>query len=116
MLTPGELQDEMVAASRRLQELIDGHAGFVRDEIDAEREAKLAEARAYLDATGTVAERQARVVIACEEVRFRADLAHGLRTSSKLAIDAASSQLSALQSMASALREEARLARTGDGP
>ena len=117
MTTPADLLAAMTHASRDLQARIDEHPGLVERECDAERLASLSEATAYLASSGTVAERQAHVVKACADERYRANLAKGLTNSNKLAINAAMSRLSALQSQASAMREEMRLARVGtDGP
>ena len=116
MTTPADLLGAMTAASRDLQKHIDDHPGLVERECDAERLASLSEATAYLASTGTVAERQAHVTKACADERYRANLAKGLTNSNKLAIQSCMARLSALQSQASAMREEMRLARLGDGP
>lgn len=115
----------MLAASRRLQELVDAHDGLVVAEVKAERAARLAEATAMISRIAedrdagikrTVQEYDAIVTILCIEQRYEADMAKGLRASNKLAVDASMSQLSALQSLSSTTREEMRLARVGDGP
>lgn len=105
----------MLAASRELQGLIDEHPKLVRAEAEADRSSKLAQASAYLASSGTVAERQAHVDKATIDEQFAAKMAEGLRKSNELAIKAAMARLSALQSVASATREELRLARVGEG-
>lgn len=114
-MNPPELLDLMLETSKALQALIDAHDALVAREAEAEAKAKHAEAQALLGATGkTVSEREAQRDLACGTLRYEAHLARGLRESSKLAIHAKQAQLSALQSAASAMREEARLARVGD--
>lgn len=122
-----ELNEQLVQVSRELQSLIDDHPQYVREEVEADKLATLVEATTRITALAddrqnglkrTTAEYDAIVAKACLNERFAADLAKGLRESNKLAINAASSRLSAMQSMASAMREELRFARTGpqEGP
>src|SRR5512143_522440 len=125
MTTPEELTAAMLAASRELQRLIDEHPRLVEAEVEANKLASLAEAttrtstlaRDRNDGTKrTVQEYDAIVTKACLDERYKADLAKVLRASHTLAIQAAQSRLSALQSVASALREEMRLSRHGLEP
>lgn len=113
-MTPAELQDAMLLASRELQTLIDDHPRLVREDADASRASRLSMAKAFIRAEGkTVAEKEANRDIATADDQHAAHMAQGLRESNKLAINAAMSRLSALQSAAAATREELKLARTG---
>lgn len=125
MTTPEELLSAMLGVSRELQKLMDEHPRLVQEEVEAEKLADLTEstiriqqlAQDRLDGLKrTVQEYDAIVTKQCLDERYKAVLAKGLRESNKLAINTAMSRLSAFQSMASAMREEIRLSRIGDGP
>lgn len=115
MTTPDEIQGAMLAASRELQRLVDAQPALVKTEADASRVCSLAEASAALASSGTVLEREAHVSQACADVRYALQMAKGLAASNMVAIRAAMQRLNALQSIASALREEMKFARTGGG-
>jgi hypothetical protein len=123
--SPAEIHAAMLAASRELQGLVDDHPRLVVEEVEANKLASLAEATTrtatladdrLTNTKRTVQEYDAIVTKACLDERFKADLAKGLRDSNNIAIKAAMARLSALQSLASAMREEARLARGSEGP
>jgi len=117
-----ELNARLLEASSNLQALVDAQPQLVHTEVEANKLAKLAEATTLTTLLAddrlngvkrTVPEYTALVDKACLDERYKADLAEGLRKSNELAIRAAMSKLSAMQSVASALREEMRFSRTG---
>lgn len=109
-VTPRELNAEMMRLSNLLdvrhQELIDVSHRWATSE-DTYR---LAKANAYLAATGTVQERQARVDKATSVERKEAHLAESLKKAAEFAIRNAQIQLSALQTVANAVRSEVEMA------
>jgi hypothetical protein len=111
-MTPGELVEMMLKASAELdeaqRELVQqtGHAA------QKEHEYRKARAHAYLATSGTVAEREAHVDKSTGDERYAAQLAEGLSKSSLEAVRNKRTQLSVLQTVANAVKEEAALART----
>lgn len=81
---------------------------------EAENAYRMAKAKAYLSSRGdTVAERQARVDLVTEKERVAAHLAEGQKQALVEAVRARRAQLSALQSLLAAHREEAGIGRYG---
>lgn len=68
-------------------------------------------AKAYLQATGTVPERQAQADLACTESRYTAHLADAMRQAALENVRARRAQLQALQTLVAGLRTEMQLAR-----
>lgn len=102
----------------RLSKLLDDALAYLRrsSEEYAEAEAiyRVAKAKAWIETpTGTVAEREARINGATAGLRQKRDLADGMRQAALEAVRSRRAQLSALQTIANANREEAVLARTG---
>lgn len=109
-----ELTTEML----RLSKLLDDALGYLRrsteEYAEAEHAYRLAKASAWIEApAGTVAEREARINGATASMRRTRDLADGMKSAAMEAVRSRRAQLSALQTLAGAYREEAQLARTG---
>ena len=111
-MTIADLADE----AARLSELLDRGIAALRESArefaDAEHAYRLAHARAYLRSAGTVGEREAQVYVEVGDLRHRRDLADGVRSAAVEAVRARRTQLSAIQSLLSAHKEETALART----
>lgn len=108
---------ELEAEMKRLSRLIDQGLAALRDQshelADAENEYRKHVAMAWLQAPeGTVPQREAWVQGQTADLRHRRDLADGLRTAALEAIRSRRTQLSALQSLLAAHREEAGFDRT----
>lgn len=104
--------------ARRLSTLIDGGLAALREQAvalaTAEQTYRKAVARAWLDAPeGTAAFREAWVNGQCADLRHARDLADAMSKAALEAVRARRTQVSALQSLLAAHREEAGLARFG---
>lgn len=104
--------------ARRLSDLLDKGLAQLRESAreyaEAEEVYRKAKAEAWLKAPeGTVPERDAWVNGEVASDRARRDLSDGLRQAALEAVRSRRAQLSALQSLLAAEREEAALARTG---
>lgn len=110
----GELTQEMLGAKARMDAAELEHREQVANLARADRALRIAEATAYLAASGTVGEREAHMKKATTEERFAHKMADGLERSALEAIRNARQYLSSLQSLAAAQREEAHLARYMD--
>jgi hypothetical protein len=113
-VNPAEVMSEM----RRLSGLLDSGLKALRTHgIElAENEAAYRRARAlaFVEAPeGTVPEREAWVDSHTADARNRRDMAEALRVSALEAVRSRRTQISALQTIANAHREEAAFARTG---
>jgi hypothetical protein len=111
VLTAHELYGQMVAKSAEVDQAVAEYRKQALNYATKKHESERDQAIAYPTTKGTVDERKAAVyrlvnVSILEELR-----ADALRNGADRALKAAMAQLSALQSMASALREEIRLAR-----
>lgn len=108
-----EYMDEM----RRLSTLLDDALAFLRRQCvefaEADDAYRMVKATVYLASSGTVAERQSHVDLASSDQRKRAHLAEGMKQAGLEAVRSRRAQISALQSLLSAEREETSLARTG---
>lgn len=111
--TPGQLVQLMLKASRDLDAAQDYLYASTRAHSDAERRYRQARSNAYLATSGTVGEREASVTKTVDAEFYAAHLAEGLSKASLEAVRSRRTQLSVLQSIASAVKEEAALARTG---
>ena len=104
------------AEAVRLSNLIDKGVTALRDAAvayaEAEHEYRERQAMAYLETEqGTVAEREAHVYAVVGDWRRRRDLADGQKLAALEAVRSRRAQLSALQTLISAHRAEAELAR-----
>lgn len=108
--------------ARRLSDLIDSGLTALRFQAhalaDAEHAYRKAVARAWLAAPdGTAGSREAWVNGECADLRRTRDIADGMRHAALEAVRSRRTQVSALQSLLAAHREEAGLVRYGsDGP
>lgn len=110
--------DEIAEDMRRLSRLLDQGLAALRDQArefaEAERDYRHAKATAWLQAPeGTVPERTAWVEGQTADLRFRRDLADGLRQAALEAVRSRRAQVSGRQSELAAYREEAALLRFG---
>lgn len=112
-MNPNEVADEM----RRMSGLLDKAITAVREQsveyADAENQYRMAHAKAYLAYEGPAHARKAAADLATGDERYRAHLADGMRQAALEAVRSRRAQISALQSLLSAHREEAAFARTG---
>jgi hypothetical protein len=108
---------ELIAEARRLSELLDRGVAALRDAATAYAEAehayRLASAQAYLAHGGTIPEREAAVYVEVGGLKLQRDIAEGMKLAAMEAIRSRRTQLSALQSILAAHREEAAYDRTG---
>ena len=113
VLSAFELNKLLVNKSAEVDEALKSYREANQEWVLADRTARIARAQAYLLSKGkTVAEREAFVEIECDQETFAEHRLDALRNGAKEALRARLSQLSAQQSMASALREELRFSRT----
>lgn len=112
-LTPRDLTRLMLETSQALDvaqaNLVDASAEWAR----AENEYKKARSAAYLSTEGTVAEREAKTDRVVERERYEAHLKEGLKVAALENVRSKRAQLSALQSIAAAVKAEAELTRYG---
>jgi hypothetical protein len=108
--------ETLTAEAWRLSQLLDRGIIALRDAAvayaEAEHEYRTQNAMAYLETeSGTVAEREAHVYALVGDFRRLRDLADGQKLAALEAVRSRRAQLSALQSILSAHRAEAELAR-----
>jgi hypothetical protein len=108
---------EMTTEMLRLSKLLDDALAYLRrsteEYAEAEHAYRLSKATAWVDApAGTVAEREARINGATAGLRKQRDLAEGMKQAALEAVRSRRAQLSAIQTLSNAHREEAALART----
>lgn len=113
--TPGDLVRLMLKASADLDTAQDNLYASTRAHSDAERRYRQARSNAYLATSGTVGEREAAVTKTVDHEFYAAHLAEGLSKAALEAVRNRRTQLSVLQTVANAVKEEAALARTGGG-
>ena len=108
--------EALTAEAWRLSQLLDKGIMALRDAAvayaEAEHEYRSQNAMAYLETeSGTVAEREAHVYALVGDFRRSRDLADGQKLAALEAVRSRRAQLSAVQSILSAHRAEAELAR-----
>lgn len=108
--------ETLTAEAWRLSQLLDKGVAALHEAAmtyaEAEHEYRARKAMAYLETeSGTVAEREAHVYALVGEFRRDRDLADGQRLAALEAVRSRRAQLSAVQSVLSAYRSEAELAR-----
>jgi hypothetical protein len=111
--TPGDLVRLMLKASGDLDTAQDELLRATRAHSEAERMYRMARSTAYLASSGTVGEREAHVTKSCDREAYGAHLAEGLSRAALEAVRNRRTQLSVLQTVANAVKEEAALARVG---
>lgn len=108
---------EATDEARRLSGLLDNALRALREQAqeyaEAEDAYRMAHARAYVAAVGPAHMRKAQADLATSAERQRAHLADGLRQAALEAVRSRRAQISALQSLLAADREEAAYGRTG---
>ncbi|RKZ12170.1 hypothetical protein DRQ53_15135 [bacterium] len=108
-----DLHEEMMRRCRELDAALDRMVVDARAYAMADANHKKNRAVAYLESDGTVSKREADADIATAKSRYESLLAEALWRSSQLAVRSRQSQISALQTLAGAMRAEAEFARTG---
>jgi hypothetical protein len=108
--------EALTAEAWRLSQLLDKGIMALRDAAvayaEAEHDYRSQNAMAYLETeSGTVAEREAHVYALVGDFRRTRDLADGQKLAALEAVRSRRAQLSAVQSILSAYRAEAELAR-----
>lgn len=112
LLTPAQLQEAMLAKSREVDTAISEYRQMIMAHVEADRQKRIAMNTALLAADGaTAGERKAKAEQASEEHIYAEAHAAARREVAKEALRARLAQLSAVQSMATTIREEMRLAR-----
>ena len=114
MLTSTELQSEMVRLSRQLDKGVEYLTTAAQDFAEADAAYKKVHAQAFLQANGSVPARTATADLAASKERFGVKLADGMRQAALEAVRSRRQQISALQSLAGAMRAEMGMA--GKGP
>lgn len=107
--TPRHLVDEMLRLSRSLDEAQATLEKASRDWARQENEYRKAKANAYLASSGTVDARKAAVDKATDQERHDAHLADALRVAALENVRNRRAQLSALQSIANAVKSEVEM-------
>jgi hypothetical protein len=112
LLTPHELQARLLEMSGQVDTALTEYRRAVKAHVEADRQRRIAVNTALLSVEGKSApERRAKAEQASEEHIYAEELADGYRDVAKEALRARLAQLSALQSMATTIREEMRLSR-----
>lgn len=110
--TTREIVEEMLALSGILDaDLSTLHANEV-EYAQADNAYRAAKAKAYLAASGTIPERDAKVDEKCGDERLAQRMADAKRYAAREAVRTRRAQLSAWQSIANAAKAEAELVRT----
>ena len=111
--TPTELVAEMFRLSQNLDKGLEYLLDMSREWAESESAYRRDKAIAYLSATGSARTREMVADEKCEKQRHAAYLARGQKEAAKEAVRARRTQISALQSALSAVREEMGFAKTG---
>jgi hypothetical protein len=112
LMTPFQVQEEMLKASARIDVAISEHRKCQIELTEKKHLARVAFNTALVTATGANAqERKARAENGCEELLYAKDMAEALADSSLEALRARRDQLNALNSLNYTVREEMKLAR-----
>jgi hypothetical protein len=112
-MNAAELNMQLLDAANNLRASLEDLYQRSIEYAKAEQAYRAGKATAYLSTTGTVSERDARAENAINELRFRRDMADGLKLSALEAVRSNRGILSAMQTLASLSKEEAAFARTG---
>lgn len=112
LLTPHALQQAMLAKSTEVDAALDNYREAVKRHVEADKSRRVSFNTSLLVIDeGTAQERKAKAEQAASELIYAEEMAEGLRDVCKEVVRAKLAQLSALQSMASTIKEEMRLAR-----
>lgn len=116
-MNAAELTKALYDAKRDVDLAFDEFARCIRDDAEADDNARRAKARAYLTTReqlggkATVSAIEAAVDLETADAQKRARLAEGLKRSAQMACQAKQQWMSALQSLASLTKAEAQLAK-----
>lgn len=114
-----EAVEEVRRLSRQLDAGLDVLRGSAEDVAQAEQTYRKAKSLKWVQASeGTAAQRAAWVDGETADLRYARDLAEGMRRAALESVRARATQISAVQSILNAYREEAAFARTApqEGP
>ncbi len=112
-MNAADLNVQLLEAVRLLRESQADLEQRSQDYAHWEQRYRMAKATAYLATSGTVNEREAHAEQAVNEVRYRRDLAEGLKVSGLEAVRSNRAVVSAVQTLAALYRSEAEFDRTG---
>ena len=115
-LTPNAIARTLIDLSRRLDETVARFRDVEKAAAEARRDAEVAYARAYLTCEGPVEERKQRAIEATADERFVADLTDREVAACKEAIKALHARIEVGRTLASNVRAEVSLAKTGVTP
>jgi beta-galactosidase/beta-glucuronidase len=110
-MNAAELAQAMYDAKREIDAAFLEYDRAIREDAEADKQAKIAHASAYLASSGTAGERTAWADKGSVDERYKARLAEGLKRSAAQAVESKRQWLSALQSLASLTKAEAQLAK-----
>jgi hypothetical protein len=106
-----ELAEAMLKAKTEIDTALREYDIRIREDAEADKQARLTHASAYLASSGTAGERNAHADKGSVDERYKARLAEGLKRSAASAVESKRQWLSALQSLASLTKAEAALAK-----
>lgn len=106
VVSMSDLARMIFEAVQELQQDVSTLEKRAREFAYADREYRREKSKAYLMAKGTIPEREAAVAKETEELRFKAHLAEGLKEASLEAVRSRRAKLSALQTLANAVKAE----------
>jgi hypothetical protein len=115
-LTPNAIARQLITLSRDLDELVSRFRDVEKAAAEAKRDAEVAYARAYMGSEGPVEERKQRAIESTADQRFVADLTDREVASCKEAIRALHARIEIGRTLASNVRAEVSLAKTGVTP
>lgn len=106
LITPQQLVQELLRMSKLLDQAHDELVARSHEWAKAEDCYRLAKANAFLASSGTVGERTARQDKATSDERHAAHLAEALKVAALEAVRSRRTQISAIQSVAAAVRSD----------
>lgn len=115
-LTPNAIAQNLIKLSRDLDETIERFRDVEQAAAEAKRDAEAAYARAYLTSEGPVEERKQKAIEATADHRFAADITDREVAACKEAIKALHARIEVGRTLASNVRAEVSLAKTGITP
>lgn len=115
-LTPNNIARTLMGLSRDLDDTVARFLDVERAAAEAKRDAEVAYARAYLTCEGPVEERKQKAIEATADQRFVADLTDREVAACKEAIKALHARIEVGRTLASNVRAEVSLAKSGVTP
>jgi hypothetical protein len=110
-MNAAELAEAMHTAKRDIDAALLEYDRAIREDAEADKQAKISHSSAYLASSGTAGERTAWADKGSVDERYKPRLADGLKRSAAQAVESKRQWLSALQSLASLTKAEAQLAK-----